>query len=119
MSVSDLLAALTSGSGISVDLFDDLTAYDLLTLHWDEREQAITTGFDGPLSEALAGTEPDHNRIEFHLRFPNVTDLDIQAWSHEPVDRITGSGTSVAIIGPGTSVRFTSAPATTVNCRTY
>jgi hypothetical protein len=126
MSASDLLAALGSGSGISGDLFDDLTSYDMFTMHWDEREQAITTGFDGPLDKTdlvVAGAEPDHNWVVFHLRFPNVGELDVQAWSYEPVDRITCTETedrtSVEITGPGTCVRFTSDPANTTNYRTY
>lgn len=103
----------------------DLSAFDLYALHWDERDQAITASFEGPLDEAARGTwdaPPEHDWVRFHLRFAAVDDVEVRGWSYQLPTRVeqvsAGDRVSVTVTGEGTDVRFTSAAAVRVGSRT-
>lgn len=103
----------------------DLSAFELYALHWDERDQAITASFEGPLDAAARRTwdaPPDHDWIRFHLRFAAVDDVEVRGWSYQlptGVEQVpVGDRVSVAVTGEGTDVRFTSDPAVRVGSRT-
>ncbi len=103
----------------------DLSAFELYALHWDERDQAVTASFEGPLDEAARrGWEapPEHDWVRFHLRFAAVEGVEVRGWSHQLPTRVeqvsVGERVSVAVTGEGTDVRFTSAPAVLVESRT-
>ncbi|GAA1343259.1 hypothetical protein [Saccharothrix algeriensis] len=103
----------------------DLSAFALYALHWDERDQAITASFEGPLDEAARRTweaPPEHDWIRFHLRFAAVDDVEVRGWSYQlplGVEQVpAGERVSVTVTGEGTDVRFTSAPAVRVGGRT-
>ncbi|ONI92600.1 hypothetical protein ALI22I_03180 [Saccharothrix sp. ALI-22-I] len=103
----------------------DLSACELYALHWDERGNAVTASLEGPLDEASRQTwnaPPDHDWIRLHLRFDEISDLDVSSWSHHSpirVDQIrTGDRVSVTVTGEGTNVRFTATAATLVTHRT-
>jgi hypothetical protein len=124
MATSDLLTAVAAGH-LSTDLFAELAAVELSTLHWDERDSAITTGFEGTLDEAgrlALKTAPDHDFTVFHLRFPQVREVEVRGWSYEPATEVTcvpaGDRLSVVITGPKTLVRFTSDAVAVVDYRT-
>ncbi len=103
----------------------DLSAFELYALHWDERDQAITTSFEGPLDEAARRTweaPPGHDWVRFHLRFAAVDEVEVRGWSHQLPTRVeqvpVGDRVTVTVTGEGTDVRFTSAPAVRVGSRT-
>lgn len=103
----------------------ELSAFELYALHWDEREQAVTVSFEGPLDEAARRRweAPDgHDWVRFHLRFAAVEDVEVRGWSHRLPVRVEqvpmGERVSVTVTGEGTDVRFTSAPAVRVGSRT-
>ncbi|GAA1311816.1 hypothetical protein [Saccharothrix xinjiangensis] len=103
----------------------ELSAFEVYALHWDEREQAVTVSFEGPLDEAARRTweaPPEHDWIRFHLRFAAVDDVEVHGWSHQLPTRVeqvpVGERVSVAVTGAGTNVRFTSTPAVRVGSRT-
>ncbi|MFI9006810.1 hypothetical protein ACIGNX_06215 [Actinosynnema sp. NPDC053489] len=103
----------------------DLSAFELYALHWDERDQAITLSFEGPLEEAARRTweaPPEHDWVRFHLRFAAVDDVQVRGWSYRLPGRLeqvpVGDRVSVTVMGEGTDVRFTSAPAVRAGSRT-
>ncbi|MFD1147941.1 hypothetical protein [Saccharothrix hoggarensis] len=103
----------------------DLSAFELYALHWDERDQAITASFEGPLDEATRRSweaPPEHDWVRFHLRFAVVDDVEVRGWSHQLPTRVeqvpVGDRVSVTVTGEGTDVRFTAAPAVLVGSRT-
>ncbi|HWO63662.1 MAG TPA: hypothetical protein VNO31_26880 [Umezawaea sp.] len=103
----------------------DLSAFELYALQWDERDQAITASFEGPLDDAARRTweaPPEHDWIRFHLRFAAVDDVEVRGWSHQlpiGVEQVpVGDRVTVTVTGEGTDVRFTSAPAAQVGSRT-
>lgn len=103
----------------------DLSAFELYALHWDERDQAITASFEGPLDDTSRQTwqaPPEHDWIRFHLKYPSVTDLTIEGWTYHPLTGIeevpSGDRLSVTLTGEGTTIHFTSAPATPAGHRT-
>jgi hypothetical protein len=121
MRTSELLAAAQAGSPIDADLAE----IDLFVLHWDERDGAVTVGFDGTLDESgrlTLGAAADHDRLVFHLRFPQVSEFDIEGWSYEPTTRFTcipsDDRMSVVIAGPKSSIRFTSDTIAVIDHRT-
>ncbi len=103
----------------------DLSAFELYALHWDERDQAITASFEGPLDEATRRSweaPPEHDWVRFHLRFAAVDDVEVRGWNYRLPGRVeqvpVGDRVSVTVTGEGTDVRFTSAPAAWVRTRT-
>jgi hypothetical protein len=103
----------------------DLSAFDLYAVHWDERGDAITASFEGPLDEAGRqewDAPPEHDWIRFHLRFPAVSDLEVRGWNYQLPIRVEqaklADRVSVSVTGEGTDVRFTAEPAVTVGHRT-
>lgn len=103
----------------------ELSAFEVYALHWDEREQAVTVSFEGPLDEAARQTgeaPPEHDWVRFHLRFAAVEGVEVHGWSHQLPTRVEqapmGERVSVTVTGEGTDVRFTSAPAVRVGSRT-
>lgn len=104
----------------------DLTAFELYALHWDERDQAITASFEGPLGEEIRrewDAQPEHDWIRFHLRFAAVDSVEVRGWNYllpMRVEQVPAQDrVSVTVTGDGTDVRFTSIPGVLVGNRTY
>lgn len=124
MSISDL-GALLRATPIPAPAFAGLSAFTLDSVHWDERGDAVTAAFEGPLDavgRAALEAAPEHDWVRFYLRFGRVSDFEVLRWSHEPAERFEyvpdGQRVAVTMTGPGSEVRFTSDPAVVVQHRT-
>ena len=121
MSTSDLAAILRG----TTSTLAGLSGFTLDSVHWDERDRAVTAALEGPLGDnarAEADGAPEHDWVRFWLRFPAVNDFQVGSWSHEPADGFEyvpdGDRLSMTITGPATDVRFTSDPVIVVRHRT-
>ncbi|MCZ4122163.1 Imm50 family immunity protein [Streptomyces sp. H39-S7] len=129
MSASDW-PELLDDPGLVTDLFasaPDLSQCGLFYLHIDERDTAITLGFeldrlpDQPLPE---WTAKGLNAFEMFLSFTGVSGLVIDGWTFAfketvSVERHPDGGMRVEISGPGESVVFHARAATLVKARAY
>lgn len=129
MSASDWPELLTD-PGTVTDLFTsapDLAECGLFYLHIDERDAAVTLGFeldrlpDRPLPE---WTEKGLNAFEMFLSFTGVSGLLVDGWTFAPKDAVLvrrnpDGGMRVDISGPGESVTFDARTAALVKAKAY
>ncbi|MFF1870590.1 hypothetical protein [Streptomyces sp. CB03911] len=87
-----------------------LSAYDLFSVHFDEREASVTLGFTapGPPAAATAGqAAAGRTAVEFFLVLTGLDEVEVDGWSHRPLDSVTLAHGSAALSGHGARISFT------------